>query len=60
MPLVYPSQTSFQELLRGTSVQHFAVQVSQASHSPADNHVDGYVITQPVLCLIRFVIMYLI
>ncbi|KAL7168415.1 hypothetical protein ACSBR2_038786 [Camellia fascicularis] len=25
MPLVYPTQTSFQELLRGTTVQHFPV-----------------------------------
>ncbi|XP_028121919.1 protein FAR-RED IMPAIRED RESPONSE 1-like [Camellia sinensis] len=38
MPLVYPTLTSFQELLRGTSV----VQLSQASHSPADSHVDGH------------------
>ncbi|XP_028082529.1 protein FAR1-RELATED SEQUENCE 5-like [Camellia sinensis] len=37
MPLVYPTHTSFQELLRGTTVQ-----LSQASHSPADNHVDGH------------------
>ncbi|GMP65807.1 hypothetical protein CsSME_00026451 [Camellia sinensis var. sinensis] len=42
MPLVYPTQTSFQELLRDTSVQHFAVQMLQASHSLADNHVDGH------------------
>ncbi|XP_028098009.1 protein FAR1-RELATED SEQUENCE 12-like [Camellia sinensis] len=38
MPLVYPTQTSFQELLRGTSVQQFAAQLSQASHSLADSH----------------------
>ncbi|GMP92809.1 hypothetical protein CsSME_00042891 [Camellia sinensis var. sinensis] len=37
MPLVYPTPTSFQELLRGTSVQ-----LSQASHSLADSHVDGH------------------
>ncbi|GMP69059.1 hypothetical protein CsSME_00028455 [Camellia sinensis var. sinensis] len=42
MPLVYLTQTSFQELLRGTSVQQFAVQLSQASHSLADSHVDGH------------------
>ena len=42
MPLVYPTQTSFQELFRGTSVQHFAVQLSQALHSPADRDVDGH------------------
>ncbi|XP_028108868.1 protein FAR1-RELATED SEQUENCE 5-like [Camellia sinensis] len=42
MPLVYPTQTSIQELLRGASVQQFAVQLSQASHSPADSHVDGH------------------
>ncbi|GMP37401.1 hypothetical protein CsSME_00009101 [Camellia sinensis var. sinensis] len=42
MHSVYPTHRSFQELLRGTSVQHFAVQVWQASHSPADSHVDGY------------------
>ncbi|XP_028054180.1 protein FAR1-RELATED SEQUENCE 5-like [Camellia sinensis] len=38
MPLVYPTQTSFQELLRGTS----AVQLSQASYSPADSYVNGH------------------
>ncbi|GMP99128.1 hypothetical protein CsSME_00046735 [Camellia sinensis var. sinensis] len=38
MPLVYPTSTSFQELLQGTT----AVQLSQASHSPADSHVDGH------------------
>ncbi|GMP82677.1 hypothetical protein CsSME_00036880 [Camellia sinensis var. sinensis] len=42
MLLVYPTQTSFRELFRGTTVQHFAVQLSQASHSPADRHVDGH------------------
>ncbi|GMP34073.1 hypothetical protein CsSME_00007107 [Camellia sinensis var. sinensis] len=42
MPLVYLSQTSFQELLRGTTVQHFPVQMSQASHSLADSHVHGH------------------
>ncbi|GMP54708.1 hypothetical protein CsSME_00019783 [Camellia sinensis var. sinensis] len=42
MLFVYPTHTSFQELLQDTSVQHFAVQVSQASHSPADSHVDGH------------------
>ncbi|GMP53360.1 hypothetical protein CsSME_00018828 [Camellia sinensis var. sinensis] len=38
MPLVYPTPTSFQEFLRGTSV----VQLLQASHSSADSHVDGH------------------
>ncbi|GMQ01902.1 hypothetical protein CsSME_00048361 [Camellia sinensis var. sinensis] len=42
MPSVYPTHKSFQELFRSTSVQHFAVQVSQASHSPANSHVDGH------------------
>ncbi|GMP54707.1 hypothetical protein CsSME_00019783 [Camellia sinensis var. sinensis] len=38
-PLMYGT---YDELLQDTSVQHFAVQVSQASHSPADSHVDGH------------------
>ncbi|GMQ03625.1 hypothetical protein CsSME_00049365 [Camellia sinensis var. sinensis] len=42
MPSVYPTHTSFQGLLRGTSVENFAVHLSQASHSPADSHVDGH------------------
>ncbi|XP_028100039.1 uncharacterized protein LOC114299481 [Camellia sinensis] len=42
MPLVYPIQTSFQELLRGITVQYFAVQMSQALHSPVDSHVQGH------------------
>ncbi|GMP45659.1 hypothetical protein CsSME_00014109 [Camellia sinensis var. sinensis] len=42
MPSVYPSKTSFQELLRGTTVQHFPVQMSQASHCPVDSHVHGH------------------
>ncbi|XP_028098221.1 uncharacterized protein LOC114297944 [Camellia sinensis] len=40
MPFVYPTHRSFQGLLRGTSVENFAVHLSQTSHSPADNHVD--------------------
>ncbi|KAI8019094.1 hypothetical protein LOK49_LG04G00352 [Camellia lanceoleosa] len=42
MPSVYPTHKSFQELLRGASVENFAVHLSQASHSPADSHVDGH------------------
>ncbi|XP_028060810.1 protein FAR1-RELATED SEQUENCE 5-like [Camellia sinensis] len=38
MPLVYPTPTSFQKLLRDTT----AIQLLQASHSPADSHVDGH------------------
>ncbi|GMQ09282.1 hypothetical protein CsSME_00052709 [Camellia sinensis var. sinensis] len=40
MPSVYPTHRSFQGLLRGTSVENFAVHLSQASHTPADSHVD--------------------
>ncbi|KAI7998883.1 hypothetical protein LOK49_LG10G00249 [Camellia lanceoleosa] len=39
MPSVYPTHRSFQELLRGASVENFAVHLSQASHSPADSHI---------------------
>ncbi|GMP87029.1 hypothetical protein CsSME_00039578 [Camellia sinensis var. sinensis] len=42
MPSVYPTHRSFQGLLRGTSVENFAVHLSQASHSLADSHVDGH------------------
>ncbi|THG19894.1 hypothetical protein TEA_016104 [Camellia sinensis var. sinensis] len=37
--VTYPT---YDELLRGTTVQHFPVQMSQASHSPADSHVHGH------------------
>ncbi|KAI7983671.1 hypothetical protein LOK49_LG15G00692 [Camellia lanceoleosa] len=42
MPSVYPTHRSFQGLLRGSSVENFAVHLSQASHSPADSHVDRH------------------
>ncbi|KAI7996422.1 hypothetical protein LOK49_LG10G01535 [Camellia lanceoleosa] len=38
MPSVYPTHRSFQGLLRGSSVENFAVHLSQAPHSPADSH----------------------
>ncbi|CAL5397025.1 unnamed protein product [Camellia sinensis] len=38
MPLLYPTPTSFQKLLRDST----AVQLSQASHSPVDSRVDGH------------------
>ncbi|GMP62578.1 hypothetical protein CsSME_00024631 [Camellia sinensis var. sinensis] len=38
MPLLYPTPTSFQKLLRDST----AVQLSQALHSPTDSRVDGH------------------